>query len=234
MDGITLAVFHCTVEDVLGTLGPYMQDYIQRDGRFRDGLGIYPTSSINSVSIDVGTISGAGWPIRAVTFAKFVALLENELSLAAESKLCIDFIAHIPREHVVYLGGDVGMGTVRGIVAGMPKIQELHLTGALLVDGFLQPDLDGPLANNKLLPSLRRLRLEDTVLNEDEWSPIIPYLTHQASGCHRISLTIGGEPQHICKDVLETITDLVEELVLELTLDDGCPFDYCSTSEEEE
>ena len=109
------------------------------------------------------------------------------------------------------------MGTVKGIVAGMPKIQELHLTGAPLVDRFLQPDLDGPLANNKLLPSLLHLRLKDTMLNEDGWSLIIPYLTHQTSGGQRISLAIGRRSQHICKDVFGTITDFVEEFVLAWT-----------------
>ena len=233
MDGIMLTMLHCTVEDILGTLGPYMQDYIQRDGRFRDELGIHHTSCFTSISTDVSIISSVTGPIQKVTFATFIAILQNELSPAAESKLCIDFVAHIPGEHVVYFCGGVRADAVGRIVAGMPKIRELHLTGALSVYGLLHPGLGGPLANNRLLPSLQRLRLENIMLNEDAWSPIIPYLAYQTSGGQRISLTISGRSQHICKGVLRKITDLVEELVLELTLDEDCPFTFggCSASE---
>ena len=48
----------------------------------------------------------------------------------------------------------MSMDAVRGIVAAMPKTQELHLADAFLVGRFLQPDLDGPPANKKPLPSL--------------------------------------------------------------------------------
>ena len=229
-----LTVFRCTVEDILGTLGPYVQDYIRRNGRFRDGLGIRAISFSNSVTIDVSTISSVTGPISKIAFATFTAILQDELPPPAENKLCINFLAHIPREHVVYFGGSMNMDAVRATVAAMPKIQELHLTGALLVGRFLQPDLDGPLANKKLLPSLRRLRLEDITLGGDNWDPIIPYLTHQTSGGQRIALTIGGLRQHICKGVLRKIKDLVEEFALELTLHNDCPFYYCSVSEEEE
>ena len=45
-------------------------------------------------------------------------------------------------------------------------LQELHLTSGRVVDGFLLPDPGEPVVNRKLLPSLRRLRLED--LYEDD------------------------------------------------------------------
>jgi hypothetical protein len=115
----------------------------------------------------------------------------------------------------------------------MHKLQELHLYFPKLTDGFLRPDLDGQLANRKLLPSLRRLRLQDTILHE---SPVIPHPSHRTSGGQRILLMIShsGGPLHICKDVLKEMEGLVEELVLDLTLDDACPFGYCSVSGEEE
>jgi hypothetical protein len=234
MDEIALTVLYCRVEDILGTLGPYMQGYIQRNGRFRDGLGIHVASSIRHISVRVSTINRVTRPISKNSFATFAATFGDELPLPAENRLYIEFVAHIPSEYVVYFGGEVSVDVVRGIVATMPKIRKLHLTGALLVGRFLQPDLDGPLSSEKLLPSLRWLHLKDTALEEDDWSPIIPYLTHQTSGGQRISLTIEGARQHICKDVLEEIKGLVEELVLKLILDDDCPFDYCLVSEEEE
>ena len=125
----------------------------------------------------------------------------------------------------------MNMGAVRGIISTMPNIQELHLSDVTLADGFLQPYPDGPHANKKLLPSLRRLHLEDIGLNDDDWSPLIAYLTHQTSDGQRISLSLSGGRQHICKDTVKEIRGLVEEFVLNLILE---AFDYCLVSEEEE
>ena len=231
MSQMTLVVFNCTVEDTLGTLGPYIQEYIQRDGRFRYGLGIHVISHNNTVSIDASAVSSVTGPISKATFATFTAVLQDELPLPAGNKLCIDLVAYVPKERVVYFGGDMTTDVVKGVVATMPTIRELHLTRPSLVSRFLQPDPDGPLANQKLLPSLQRLRLENAV--SKDWSPIIPYLRHQTSEGQRISLTIEGLRQHICRDVLRRIEDLVEEFDLDLTLDDDCPLEYCSVSEEE-
>jgi hypothetical protein len=233
MDKIALGVLRCTAEDILGTFGPYVQDYIQRGGRFRDGLGVHVASYTSHVSVRINAISRLTRPNSMVMFARFEATLQDELPLPAENKLWIDFVAHIPGEHVVCLSGEASVDVVRGVVATMPKIRILHLTGAFLVGRFLQPDPDGPLSNKKLLPSLQWLKLKNTALTEDGWSPIIPYLTHLASGGQRILLTIEGPRQHICKDVLKKIKGLVGDLFLKLTLDDDCPFDRCSGSEEE-
>ena len=231
MSKITLLVFNCTVEDTLETLGPYMQEYIQRDGRLRHGLGIHVISHNNTVSIDVSAVSGVAGPIPGATFAAFTAVLQDELPLPARNKLCIDFVAHVPKEHIVYFGGDMTMDVVKEIVVTMPTIRELHLTSPSLANRFLQPDPDGPFANQKLLPSLRRLRLENAACKD--WSYIIPYLRHQTSEGQRILLTIEGLRQHICRDVLRKIEDLVEEFDLDLILDDDCPLNYCSVGEEE-
>ena len=59
---------------------------------------------------------------------------------------------HTPRERAVYLGRDATTDAPRTIVTAMANIQELHLTGGMVVDGFLLPDI-----NWKLLPSLRRV-----------------------------------------------------------------------------
>ena len=234
MDAMVLNIVRCTVEDFLGTLGPYMEDYIRRDGRFLDGPGVDIVSFMNAFSVQVNTINSVTGSIQEVPFARFSMIYEGDLSVSARDKLYIDFLAHTPREHVVYFNADMRMDAVRGTVAAMPKLQELHLTRPWPMDRFLQPDLDGPLANKKLLPSLRHLHLEH--LEENDWSFIIPYLTHQTSDGQRISLTIlfSGRPQHICEDVLKEMKELVEELVLNLTLDDACPLGCCSVSEEED
>jgi hypothetical protein len=235
MDEMTLTVSHCTVEDILGTLRPYVQDYIRHDRGFQDGLGIDLTSfghfiSIQASSISISSVTG---PVQKVTFATFTAICREELSMSAEDELWIDLVAHAPREHVVYFGGNSSINNLKDTIATMPRLQELHLVSPMLDDRFLHPYLGGPLANGKLFPSLRHLHLEDTLLYEGHWFPIIPYLVHQTSGGQRISLTVSGEPQHICKDVLRDMKGLVEELVFDLILEDDCPINYCSLSGEE-
>lgn len=235
MDDVDLNVFRCTAEEILGTLGPYLRDFLQRrDGGFPDGLGIFVNSFDDSISIQARTISSVGGLTQEVTFATFTAILREILPPPAVDKLCIDFVAYTPRESVVCLGGDLGMDAVRGIAPSMPGIQELRLNGALLFDGFLQPDPDEPPGNMKLFPSLRRVHLEDIVLKDDDWGPLLPYLAHQTSGGQVISLTISGGRIHICKDVVKDIKGLVDEFVLGLIPDDDCPFDYCSVGEEGE
>jgi hypothetical protein len=141
-------------------------------------------------------------------------VLGEYLHPLAEDRLCVDFVACTPTEHVVYFGGALSMDIVKGIASVMPKLQELYLIGVTLSDGFLQPDPDGSLANTKLLPSLRCQRLERIVLEDHGWTPLLPYLSHQTSGGQVISLTLSGGHIHICKDVVKEIEGLVKEFIL--------------------
>jgi len=230
---IVLSVFGCTVGDTLGTLGPYLQDYLQRDGRFQDGLGIFVHSLASSISIQASTTSSAKGPTQKVPFATFTAKLGENPSSLAINKLCTGLVEYTPRAQVLYFGGNLSADAVREMVPAMPNIQELHLTGAFLSDGFLQPDPTGPLAGMKLLPSLRHIHLEDTTLDDDDWSPLLSYLSHQTSGGQTISLRLSGGPTHICGNVEIGIKGLVHEFTLELPLNEVSPFYYCSVCGEE-
>ena len=235
MDKMTLFVSDCTAEDISGTLGPYVQDYVRRDGRFRDGLGVQLVSAADSVSLQVGTIgTKAGW-VQQVEFARFTAILQDYLHPSVKNKLCVDFVACIPREHVVYLNANMKMDAVSRAVAAMPKLQEFHLANPVLGTGpFLQPGRDGSSPSEKILPSLRRLRLENfPSYDSDGWIELIFYLTCQTSGGQGISLTISDARRHICRGMLERMGSLVEELVLDLDLDDDWPCDYCQNSDSE-
>jgi hypothetical protein len=49
-----------------------------------------------------------------------------------------------------------------------------------------------------------------------------------------ISLTLSGGYTHICKDTVRVIEGFVGELILDLTLVEGCSFGFCSVDEEDE
>ena len=231
MEELTLNVFRCRVEDILETFGPYMRDYLRRDERFQ---GIFVDSFDDSVLIQARTTTNTEGQTQKATFATFTATLREDLRPSAADKLCIKFVAYVPVERVVCFGGDLSMDAVRGTVPSMPGIQELYLTNALLSGRFLQPNPDGPLANTKLLPSLRHLHLEDFFLDGDDWSFLLHYLVHQTSDGQGLSLTLSGSHIHICKDVVKDIKGLVDELILDLPLDEDCPLDHCSVGEEDD
>jgi hypothetical protein len=229
---LRLTLSRCTVGDILEILGPYVQDYLRRDERSRDQLGIFVSSSSDSISIQASAIGALKGLTQRDTFAAFTAIFRETLPPPAD-KPCVDFVAYTPGEHVVYFGGDLSMDAVREIVPAMPNIQELHLTDALLSDGFLLPDPDGPLANTKLLPSLRHLHLEDTVLEDGDWTPLLFYLAHQTSGDQAISFILSGDPIHICKGVVRDVEGLVENFILDFIPDEDCPFGVCPGVDEE-
>jgi hypothetical protein len=231
-ESIKLSFSNCTVEDTSEILGPYMRDYFLRDRKSRDQLGLFVSAFRDWVTVEANVISTDKGPVPRVAFARFdVELMDNLPHLADE--VCIDLVACTPREHVVYFEGDLSMDAVREIVPAMPKIQELRLNDALLSDRFLQPDPYRPLANKKLFPSLQRLHLDCiTPEEEDDWTPLLLYLAHQTSGGQAISLSLSGDPIHICKGVMREVEGLVE-VILDLTSDEYCPFGFCSVDDGE-
>jgi len=68
-------------------LGPYLRDYLQRDHRFQDGLGISVTSSGRCISFAASTTSGANGPTllpkKRLPFVTFGVAFEQELDLDA-------------------------------------------------------------------------------------------------------------------------------------------------------
>ena len=235
MDEMNLTVSGCTVEDVLGTLGPCLCDHIQRDGRFRDGLGVFVESSYLSITIEVSTVKDVGEVPQRLKFATLTAIMREDIPLLDEDQMCVYLVAHTPVEHVVYFEGDLGMDAIRRAIPTMPNIRDLTLISPVLQDGFLQPDPEEPFAGEKFLPSLQRLFLKNVVLEDDHWQPLLRYLSHQTSnGRQWFRLSISEGYEHICKDVLKEMERLTEELDLDISLDEYCPFDSCPISEEDD
>jgi hypothetical protein len=187
MDKITLNLSDCPTREIPGTLGPYLRDYILRDVRFQNRLGIFINASLCSFVIGAMIVDDAHCitppPGKIPLSLELQLILRDALTpetLADEYELFTDFAAHIPVEHVVLIESNIPPNAAEEIVATMPKIQELCLFRVPLSDKFLQPDPWGPFADTKLLPSLRYLHLED--MEENDWRPLVPYLVHQTSG----------------------------------------------------
>ena len=119
-------------------------------------------------------------------------------------------MALIPQEHVVSLTLECKLEVPEELFFAMPNIEHFRFHYPMLTDGFLQPNPDGPHANEKLLPSLRTLRLE--YLSEDGdkgWEPLKTYLSHQTSGGQTILLQISSDRFFMPPKFVEEIQGMI-------------------------
>ena len=221
---------NCRVADIYEILGPYLRDCIQRDGRFRDGLGIYVESSGRFISVEAATTSGVAGPSLSprhrLPFLVFEASLAEDTGRGPFDKVWVDFIAHAPSEHVVCLEVNMDPDAVEKIISIMPNAQELTIMNNESPDGLPRPALDGPFVGMKLFPSPRYLHLYD--FGGRYWSSLASYLIHQTSGGQVISLRVAGEPVRICPHLVESVRNVVEELILDLSSEEECRLGICS------
>ena len=227
MDRWEITLCDCTPQEVLEIMGPYIRDYLQRDPRFRDRLGIFVSSASNCISFHASVV-GVGYhgpnrlPQHGPPYGRFKAILPQQIPRNARERLCIDVLALLPQESIVSF--KTGLSVTEEVVVVMPNLEVLHLVDPVILDGFLLPDPDGPNAHKKLLPSLRWLYLEDLDAMDDDCDSLVTYLAHQTSGNQVISLSVFGEGVHICSEAIEQIEGLVEELVYVPDPEEECPF----------
>ena len=218
LDSMSLDARGPTVEVVLQTLGPYVQDRFRRDTRFQDRLGI-STSFQGHVVIWTSLVddpcSQTLLPVRKPPFMNFTVSLDNPHvpPYRVMEKLHLDLMAFTPREHVVCFKTECRRNIPEELFVTMPNIEMLWLDDVVLSKGFLQPAPDGPHANTKLLPSLRYLLLDDVTLDNNDWNHLTTYLAHQTSDNQAISLKVYSRSVGMCPEMMDKIKDLVGEFV---------------------
>ena len=203
----------CTSEDIRQVIVPYIRGYLDDVG-FKNRLGVSFFSLWDYISLEVSVIDvGCRGPVQlpqhSLPHAEFTMYLSEHALLDARMELYTDILALLPKERVVYFRTDSQV--VEGMVVGMPNLEFLHLMGAVVSNGFLLPEQDGPNASKKLLPSLRRLCIQPTAADDDDWDPLVHFLTQQSVGGQPISLGLSCKLVHICSRVLKEIEGLVKE-----------------------
>jgi len=208
LDLMHLDLTQCAGEVVSELLEPYLRAQIRRDDRFQNRLGIQLSCRDDSISFGVGVLGkldtfpmALGHDYPSVSFS---AGFRRSLPRGAIEKACTTLIAAVPREHVVGFTGEPNIHAVRDLPVTIPNDENLYIVGSEISNTFLQPD---PLSNTNLLPSLQHLCLDYfTPQNDDDWGPLMAYLTHQTSGGQAISL--------ISPEVVRVIESLVDEFLL--------------------
>lgn len=233
VDDAKLEFYGCLSQEVGDTIMPYIRDYIRRDPRFEDRLGIFLSYDNDRLSLQASVI-GVGYcgpnrlPQQGPPFVTFSAASVG-FRLEEQAKLCTDVVALLPQENVVYLKTNLWETVIRKMIPAMPNLEALHLVKALVHPEFLLPDPNGPSPHTKLFPSLQRLYLEDSQAEFCEWWPLSRYATHQTSGNHPFSLILLGEHMHICSGLAAAIGGLVEEFVYSRGA--WCPHRECDEEE---
>ena len=215
LDSMKLTMFDSTMEDVSQILGPYMRGYFRRDARFQDDVLEVSASSYFPASISVSTVAICSEvPSLNPPLVMFKVVLVGRPPRDVLEELFVNLIAPIPKQDLVYFRADLdGTSIPEEVLLMMPKIETLSLAGVELSKGFLQPDPDGPHANEELLPSLESLVLEEIFPRGDDWSPLITYLAHQTSKGQLISLEI-ADSTPLRPEVVDEIEGLVEDFSL--------------------
>jgi hypothetical protein len=230
MDRTRLEFYGGTSDDVKEVTVPYVRDYLGHDPRFKDRLGIFVDTYCARILLRVSVV-GVGYhgpgqlPRQGPSHTFDVTLWSpNE-----GEKLCVDILALLPQERVVYFETSLPMFATKEVVVAMPNLEALCLVDPKIPDGFLLPNPDGLNAHTKLVPSMRRLYLRDTRMrvHRRDWSPLVRYVTRQTSGNHPFSLVLIGEHTHICSKAAKEIQGLVEEFVCDR--DPGCSISKCGT-----
>jgi len=214
LDYMSLTLLDSTVERLSQVLRPYLGDYLQRNHRLQNRLGIDARSTRNYLSIRADTIGEPYlWtPFQRVSLPSvtFKAVLDGVTPADVLDNLCLDLIASAPRMYVVTLNTCLPTHRMEDLLVTVPNVETLYLSNAVLSRGFLQPNPDGPRANTKFLPSLQSLHLEDVTLGDGSWEPLVTYLTHQTSGNQIISLQASSSSR-MCPEVANEIKGLVGE-----------------------
>jgi len=149
-----------------------------------------------------------------------------------------NLLAFIRREHVVYLNADFYLHTKPPEeLFFVPNVETLRPSNLELSTVFLQPNPNSPLANTKLLPSLRSLHLEGVILGDDGWGNLSTYVARQSPDNQVILLEVIGSSPYMHPDVVNETKGLVEEFTCHQPPEEGgrppCSC-VCSADEEDE
>jgi len=230
MDSVYLNLSKCEGEVVSEFLGPYLQDRIRRDDRFQSKLGIKLLRGVSFISFRVGTLGQVNalppLPGHGHPYVLLAVRFWDELLRDTMEGLCADLIAATPRERVVEYTGGPNLGVTMDLPVAMPNVENLYFVRSMITDTFLQP---GQLSHTKLLPSLRHLYLDQPILRNGNWRPLITYLAHQTSGGQVISLRLRGNRPLVPPKAVREIEGLVDEFDLCYTGVEGQG--HCLTSE---
>lgn len=103
MDSLDIALDIYKVEDVSQTIGPYVRNYLRRRGSSQMGLELSLFTG-HDVKFRIGDVGGVDLsaPVLASMNAFMTVTIDFSLQPSGVENGILDFIAHTPREEIIY------------------------------------------------------------------------------------------------------------------------------------
>lgn len=220
---VKLVFSGCIMEDTTAIVKSIC-GYLILDSTFGNKLRISFSADLRYISVSISD-AGAGscdttqTRLPDLPQVRFSIDLVQDATPGEKRQTWIDILRLLPTERIAYFETNFPE-----VEEAMPELQVLHLFDVELSSGFLLPKHNRQNAHNELLPSLRTLYLDSVTAEDDNWDPLVNYLTHR-QGSRLVLLTLSGA--HICSETLERIKLLVQELRYLPDSDYLCPVRGC-------
>ena len=224
MDDLNITLSDCPIAGISQIIGPYLRDYLRRRGRSQGGLGLLVSLSGRRVTLNVGDADGIDLSTPAwKQMATFVGIT-MELDQTPKELLykgVLDLIAHVPQDEIVYFRTWSDPLAMDDLFTRLPNLKALHTVNTPLLAVFPESNLDG---DEKIFPSLRHVFLEQLVVSDGDWTPLMGFLARLrvSSGNQLDSLTVVDSP-HMCPEVMRRIRGMVQEFKVD-RMSRCCPF----------
>ena len=220
MDSLTLTLDDCGIADISRTIGPYLRDHLQRRDRPQGGLNLlvssWNTNYTPHITFHAGDARGVDFSAPSLaeikTFVKVDVVLSGAPRKDVLEKVALDLTTYAPREEVVHFRMYNQLATRLGTYTQFPNLKALSFDDMYLPAAFPNQILIG---EGKISPSLKHVFLEDMVVDDADWSPLVTFLAHCVSSGNRLDTLVIVRSPHMCSDVTESIRGMVRELRIE-------------------
>ena len=219
MEKLSLNLHVRDVADISQIIGPYLRNHLQRHDRPRNGLNFlvspsYRTHSPCGIAFHAGDAGGINFsaPDRVDAFVMVTMRLSTILDRNGLKRTALDLITHVPREEVVYLQARDNPIDMEDASTQFPNVRALALDTVPLSAAFPNPNLVG---DGGVFPSLEDIFLQDVVVDDGDWSPLMIFLARRVSSGNRLDTLVIANSSSMCLEVMKGIRGLVRELRLE-------------------
>ena len=219
IDSLRLFLDGCSASFLPHNLGPYLGNLVRRRGRFPGGgLGLSASCSSATFHIQMGDARKGDDSTEVGWFVDVSAAMNPLVEDGEEDRLCLDLIAHIPLEQIIYLQTALPILYSEELCVKMRDLAYLHLPDVDLSTWFAEPDPCGPYTREELLPSLDHILITSPIVYDD-WSPLTAFLSFRAAVGNQISLLRLCDHPRMDGNVAESIKRVVE--VFEFEFEDS-------------
>jgi len=215
LDSLALTLEGCDVVDVSQTIGPYLRDHLQRRDRSQDGLNLLVSSANTHVAFRAGDARGIDFsaPSRAETntFVSINVALSGARRGSVLERVALDLITYVPQEEVVHFRIHK-LDALVDAHTQFPNLRALSFDDIYLPTAFPKPKPNG---EGRISPSLEHIFLENMVVDEGNWSPLVNFLAHRVSSGNRLDTLVIVRSTPIPPKATKSIRGMVRELRIE-------------------